>query len=89
MCLGFVWRHDIGMTVGMRAAHVLWEVAQAIAKDEKKTSLSIVVIPKTMDNDILWVRQTFGFLQAGYTNSSWKMRSINTTTIINSCFTIT
>ena len=43
----------------MKAAHALWSVAQNMGK-----KLSIVTIPKTMDNDILWVWQTFGFLSA-------------------------
>ena len=50
----------------MRAAHALWTVAQGYAstKKPKPKRLSVVAIPKTMDNDILWVWQTFGFLSA-------------------------
>ncbi len=50
----------IGGDGSMKAAHALWNIAQGLG--EKK--LSIVTIPKTMDNDILWVWQTFGFLSA-------------------------
>jgi 6-phosphofructokinase 1 len=49
----------IGGDGSMKAAHALWSVAQNMGK-----KLSIVTIPKTMDNDILWVWQTFGFLSA-------------------------
>jgi 6-phosphofructokinase 1 len=49
----------IGGDGSMKGAHALWSVAQNMGKD-----LSIVTIPKTMDNDILWVWQTFGFLSA-------------------------
>ncbi len=43
----------------MKAAHALWNYAK-----EKKDEISVVAIPKTMDNDILWVWQSFGFLSA-------------------------
>ena len=43
----------------MRAAHAL----QKTALDMGET-ISIVGVPKTMDNDILWVWQSFGFLSA-------------------------
>ncbi len=43
----------------MRAAHALAERARLTGKP-----LSVVCIPKTMDNDILWVWQSFGFLSA-------------------------
>lgn len=49
----------IGGDGSMKAAHAIWNVAQA-----KGTGLSVVAIPKTMDNDILWVWQSFGFLSA-------------------------
>lgn len=49
----------IGGDGSMRAAHAI----QTIARTEYST-LSVVGIPKTMDNDILWVWQSFGFLSA-------------------------
>ncbi len=49
----------IGGEGSMRAAHAL----EARAGLRKKR-LSVVGIPKTMDNDILWVWQSFGFLSA-------------------------
>ncbi len=56
----------IGGDGSMRAAHALWTVAQEYAETKKLEphKLSVVAIPKTMDNDILWVWQTFGFLSA-------------------------
>ncbi|MCK4760714.1 MAG: 6-phosphofructokinase, partial [Candidatus Aminicenantes bacterium] len=53
----------IGGDGSMKAAHAL----SYIAKEKFETSnwnLSVIGIPKTMDNDILWVWQTFGFLSA-------------------------
>ena len=49
----------IGGDGGMRAAHAIWTRARADEYD-----LSVIGIPKTMDNDILWVWQSFGFLSA-------------------------
>jgi 6-phosphofructokinase 1 len=49
----------IGGDGSMRAAHALWRFSQYMGK-----KISIVGIPKTMDNDILWVWQSFGFLSA-------------------------
>lgn len=49
----------IGGDGSMRAAHALWKTAQ-----DEGVELSVVGIPKTMDNDILWVWQSFGFLSA-------------------------
>jgi len=49
----------IGGDGSMRAAHALGN----IIRDENLPT-SIVGIPKTMDNDILWVWQAFGFLSA-------------------------
>jgi 6-phosphofructokinase 1 len=49
----------IGGDGSMRAAHAIWTIAQ-----EENKELSVVCIPKTMDNDILWVWQSFGFLSA-------------------------
>jgi 6-phosphofructokinase 1 len=48
----------IGGDGSMRAAHALWKAR------EEEQELSVVAIPKTMDNDILWVWQSFGFLSA-------------------------
>jgi len=49
----------IGGNGSMRAAHALWKTAQTMSRN-----ISVVGIPKTMDNDILWVWQSFGFLSA-------------------------
>jgi 6-phosphofructokinase 1 len=49
----------IGGDGSMRAAHSIWTQAQVEGEQ-----LSVVAIPKTMDNDILWVWQSFGFLSA-------------------------
>jgi 6-phosphofructokinase 1 len=49
----------IGGDGGMHAAHAIWTRARA---DDYE--LSVIGIPKTMDNDILWVWQSFGFLSA-------------------------
>lgn len=54
----------IGGDGSMKAAHALWTVAQEYALENDLPKLSVVAIPKTMDNDILWVWQTFGFLSA-------------------------
>ena len=53
----------IGGDGGMRMAHAI----RSYALSEGRTGdheLSVVAIPKTMDNDILWVWQSFGFLSA-------------------------
>jgi len=39
-----------------------WELGKAA--EAEKLNLSIAVVPKTMDNDILWVWQSFGFVTA-------------------------
>ena len=55
----------IGGDGGMKAAHAIWSFAQEYAAQRVlQHKLSVVAIPKTMDNDILWVWQTFGFLSA-------------------------
>lgn len=46
----------IGGDGSMRAAHALWTRARS-----EDVPLSVAAIPKTMDNDILWVWQSFGF----------------------------
>lgn len=55
----------IGGDGSMKAAHAL----QIIADDAYRNNvihrrISIIGVPKTMDNDILWVWQSFGFLSA-------------------------
>jgi 6-phosphofructokinase 1 len=47
---------------GMKAAHALWHLANRSRPPDRR--LSVVTVPKTMDNDILWVWQSFGFLSA-------------------------
>jgi 6-phosphofructokinase 1 len=49
----------IGGEGSMRAAHAIQNCA-----DEKQVDLTVVGVPKTMDNDILWVWQSFGFPSA-------------------------
>lgn len=49
----------IGGDGSMRASHALQRTANDMGKD-----LAVIGIPKTMDNDILWVWQSFGFLSA-------------------------
>ncbi len=49
----------IGGHGSMRAAHAIWQKAQDIG-----SGLSVVAVPKSMDNDILWVWQSFGFMSA-------------------------
>lgn len=51
----------IGGDGSMRAAHAIHSIAENDGKDRK---LSVVAIPKTMDNDILWMWQSFGFISA-------------------------
>lgn len=65
----FNWRIDILYVIGgdgsMKAAHSIWSFAEKYALQRKlERKLSVIAIPKTMDNDILWVWQTFGFLSA-------------------------
>jgi 6-phosphofructokinase 1 len=52
----------IGGDGTMKAAHALYEIS--LRNTERDHPLSVVAIPKTMDNDILWVWQSFGFLSA-------------------------
>jgi|GEM_PF-4666963 len=53
----------IGGDGSMRAAHVLWKkITELISEEEER--ISIVAIPKTMDNDVLWTWRTFGFESA-------------------------
>jgi 6-phosphofructokinase 1 len=70
----------IGGHGSMRAAHAIWKAAQEISKRQNLPQLSVVTIPKTMDNDIFWVWQSFGFMSAveqakqliGYMNTEVK-----------------
>ncbi len=52
----------IGGDGSMKAAHALWHKVNSDSLDSRR--MSVVAIPKTMDNDILWVWQSFGFLSA-------------------------
>ena len=52
----------IGGDGTMKAAHALYEIS--LRNKNRDHPLSVVAIPKTMDNDILWVWQSFGFLSA-------------------------
>jgi len=56
----------IGGDGSMKAAHALWNYSKEMIKDPRyrNKKISVIGIPKTMDNDILWVWQTFGFLSA-------------------------
>ena len=54
----------IGGDGSMKAAHALWTVAEEYRVTKQTQPISVVAIPKTMDNDILWVWQSFGFLSA-------------------------
>ena len=54
----------IGGDGSMKAAHALWNVARTVPRKEGAPPLSVVAIPKTMDNDILWMWQSFGFISA-------------------------
>jgi len=54
----------IGGDGTMKAAHALWSVTQNRRERKKPVPLSVVAIPKTMDNDILWMWQSFGFMSA-------------------------
>ena len=53
----------IGGDGGMRMAHAIRSYALAEGRTGGR-ELSVVAIPKTMDNDILWVWQSFGFMSA-------------------------
>jgi len=55
----------IGGDGSMKLAHALWNCANRDnANHRPLKNLSVVAVPKTMDNDILWVWQSFGFLSA-------------------------
>ena len=52
----------VGGDGSMKAAHALYEISRQNAA--RNRPLSVVSIPKTMDNDVLWMWQSFGFLSA-------------------------
>jgi 6-phosphofructokinase 1 len=54
----------IGGDGTMKAAHAIWNVTAERRHQRHRLPLSVVAIPKTMDNDILWVWQSFGFMSA-------------------------
>ncbi len=54
----------IGGDGSMRAAHAIYKTAEHQCKGNNNRPLSVVGIPKTMDNDVLWVWQSFGFMSA-------------------------
>jgi len=54
----------IGGEGSMKAAHALYTYYDNRFPQTDDWRLNIVGIPKTMDNDILWVWQTFGFMSA-------------------------
>lgn len=51
----------IGGDGSMHAAHAIWYQVNLL---EDRRRMSVVGVPKTMDNDILWMWQSFGFLSA-------------------------
>lgn len=60
-----VKKHDIDILYvigGNGSLTGAWELGKAAEQGE--LNLSIAVVPKTMDNDILWVWQSFGFVTA-------------------------
>lgn len=55
----------IGGDGSMKAAHAIWtKILEMRQSGEIDREISIVGVPKTMDNDILWVWQAFGFMSA-------------------------
>jgi len=57
----------IGGDGSMKAAHALYSLNEELKHQTcggEGRDVSIVGIPKTMDNDILWVWQSFGFMSA-------------------------
>lgn len=59
----------IGGDGSMKASHALHTINEAWLRGDPgrnadARSISIIGIPKTMDNDILWVWQSFGFMSA-------------------------
>ena len=56
----------IGGDGSMKAAHALHVLNETAISDKRQGArpVTVVGIPKTMDNDILWVWQSFGFMSA-------------------------
>jgi len=55
----------IGGDGSMRASHMIYtRMKQKYEKRAINREFSVVAIPKTMDNDILWAWQSFGFMSA-------------------------
>jgi 6-phosphofructokinase len=61
----------IGGDGTMKVAHALWTIANLNPPDapwanraNARNPMSVIAVPKTMDNDVLWVWQSFGFLSA-------------------------
>ena len=54
----------IGGEGSMKAAHALNAIYEQKYPEDRVWRFNVVGIPKTMDNDILWVWQTFGFMSA-------------------------
>lgn len=63
---GYDILYIIGGDGSMRAAHAVWTRTQQLKAKKPRVykEVSIVAVPKTMDNDIPWVWQSFGFLSA-------------------------
>jgi 6-phosphofructokinase len=74
----------IGGDGSMKAAHALHVLNEDHSKHNPNESheLSIVGIPKTMDNDILWVWQSFGFMSA-VEKASECLRLLHTESVSN------
>lgn len=57
------WRIDVLFAVGgdgtLRGASALWEEIKA-----RGLKISVVGVPKTIDNDLMWVERSFGFATA-------------------------
>lgn len=61
---GFDLLYIIGGDGSMKLAHAIWKCSNIDPTGTDLKRLSVVAIPKTMDNDILWMWQSFGFLSA-------------------------
>lgn len=77
----------IGGDGSMKAAHSLNTLNDAWCNDDPNPNpnarpVTIVGIPKTMDNDILWVWQSFGFMSA-VEKASECLRLLNTEAVSN------
>ncbi len=77
----------IGGDGSMKAAHALQTINESWLTGDPNTNenarpISIIGIPKTMDNDILWVWQSFGFMSA-VEKASECLRLLHTEAISN------